>query len=115
MKIDTKYLKSQITIWNMGLILIAVVAVNMLINGAKNVKLNSRLEEEISKIATENEVLQLEIENQKAKSGFYDSDYFKDMQVRRLLGKAAPGETIYTVPKETAIPKVKTQWPYPNN
>jgi hypothetical protein len=41
------------------------------------------------------------------KNEYFKTDEYKELEARRVLGRAAPGETVYIIPKSLALSKVK--------
>lgn len=76
-------------------------------SGVKVIETNYRLEQTVSKLQQQNEVLELENANQKLKNQYYETDDFLELQARKQLGKAAPGETVLLVPQSVALAKTK--------
>jgi cell division protein FtsB len=110
MKDKVTKLFKYLNIISIGMVLIALLAVYFLISGAKSVRLNNQLEEQVQKIELENQVIDLEIFNTKQVNQSLDNPYYTDLQARLVLGKALPGETLYVLPKESAVLRYKTEW-----
>ena len=64
---------------------------------------NYELQKQIAKIEQQNQIKKLKNENQRLRNEYYQTDQFLELQVRRNLGKAAPGETLILVPKDVAL------------
>ncbi len=91
----------------------------------KAIQTNADLQNQISKLQQENEVSKLQNENQKLKNTYLQTDQFLEIEARRQLGKAAPGEKALIVPTSVALahsidwqpasaktkPKTETQQP----
>lgn len=93
---------------NIGLIIFALMVLAVTWNGSKAVQQNYALSKRASKIEQENAVIELENQNQKLRNEYYKTDEYKELEARRVLGRAAPGETVYIIPKSLALSKVKT-------
>ena len=76
-------------------------------SGVKVIETNYRLEQTVSKLQQQNTVLELENANQKLRNEYYNTDDFLELQARKQLGKAAPGETVLLIPKSVALSKTE--------
>lgn len=92
---------------SLGLIAFGAVALLVTWSGMKAVQTNYELQKQISKQQQANQVAKLENDNQKLKNQYYNSDEFLELAARRQFGKAAPGETLYLVPKSVALAHTK--------
>ena len=92
---------------SLGLIAFGVVALLVTWSGMKAVQTNYELQKQIARQQQLNKVSQLENDNQKLKNEYYKSDEFLELAARRQFGKAAPGETLYIVPKSVALAHTK--------
>ncbi len=72
-------------------------------SSVKAIQSNYDLQKQIAKIQKQNEIEKLKNDNQKLKNEYFKTDQFIELQVRRNLGKAAPGETLILVPKDVAL------------
>lgn len=88
---------------NIGLIIFAVMAAVVSWSGAKAIGQNFELQKKVIVLEEQNKLQQLQNDTQKLKNEYYKSDEYKELSARRLLGKAAPGERLYIVPKEVAL------------
>jgi cell division protein FtsB len=90
-----------------ALSLLAFGAVAMLVtwSGVKVVQTNYELDKKIAVAKQRNEVERLQNENMKLKNKYYQSSQYLELSARRQLGKAAPGEKLYTVPESVALAK----------
>ena len=86
-----------------GLIAFAFMAATVTWSGAKAIQLNFELQKKVVAIDEQNKVQSLQNETQKLKNEYFKSDEFKELSARRLLGKAAPGERVFIVPKDVAL------------
>jgi cell division protein FtsB len=84
----------------------AAVAIGITYSGAKTVQSNSLLELKIANMSQENENRQLENENNTLKNEYYSTPAYIELEQKRLYGKAAPGETVYTIGKDQALARV---------
>ena len=89
-----------------GMILLLIAALSVSWSSAKAIKQNHDLLKRASKISEENRLLELQNQNKKLQNQYYTTSQYAEVSARRLLGVAAPGETLYIVPKEVALSKV---------
>lgn len=89
----------------LGLLAFGVVALLVTWSGIKVVQTNYELEKKIAVSKQRNDVTKLKNQNLRLKNQYYESDQYLELAARRQLGKAAPGETLYTVPEEVALAK----------
>lgn len=87
----------------LGLVAFGFVAVLVSWSGIKSIQTNYELQKQISKLEQQNQVTKLENENKKLENQYYQTDEFLELAARRQYGKAAPGETVYLVPKKVAL------------
>ncbi|MDQ3094158.1 MAG: septum formation initiator family protein [bacterium] len=107
-KIKTFIKKYQLDdVRTIGLMVFCFIVLAVTWSGAKAVQLNYALQKRVATIEQQNDVLQLENETQKLKNGYYNTDEFKELEARRVLGRAAPGESVYIVPEKVAIANLK--------
>ena len=93
---------------SLGLLTFGVVALLVTWSGVKAVQTNYELQKQISGLEQNNQVQKLENDNQRLKNDYYNSDEFLELAARRQFGKAAPGETLYLVPKNVALAHAST-------
>lgn len=89
----------------LSLLAFGVVAILVTWSGIKVVQTNYELEKKISIAKQENAIAELQNANMKLKNQYYQSNQYLELASRRQFGKAAPGEKLYTVPKEVALSK----------
>lgn len=89
----------------LGLLAFGAVALLVTWSGIKVVQTNYELEKKIAVAKQRNAVRQLENQNMKLKNQYYDSSQYLELSARRQFGKAAAGETLYTVPESVALAK----------
>ncbi len=91
-----------------GLVILAVIGLSVLWNGAYVVQQNYTLLRKIVVLEEENRILELENSNRQIQIEYYKTPEFAELKARRVNGKAAPGEKIYIVTTETALKSLKT-------
>ncbi len=87
----------------LGLLGFGFIAILVTWSGIKSIETNYQLQKQISQLQQENSVSKLENSNQKLRNEYYKTDTFLELAARRQFGKAAPGETLYLVPKKVAL------------
>ena len=90
----------------LGLIAFGVIAILVSWSGIKSIQTNYELQKQISVETQKNEVQKLENENLKLRNEYYKTEEFLELAARRQFGLAAPGETVYVVPREVAISNI---------
>lgn len=106
-KFAKKYQLQDPRTW--GMMAFAFIAATVTWNGAKSIQQNFALQKRAATIQEQNNVQKLQNETQKLRNEYYKTDEYKELAARRLFGKAAPGETVYIVPKEVALKNASTQ------
>jgi cell division protein FtsB len=97
----------------LGLLAFGVVALLVTWSGIKAVQTNYELEKKIAISKQNIEIQKLENGNLKLRNHYYESAQYLELSARRQFGKAAPGETLYTVPEEVALSKTVELAPKP--
>ncbi len=92
----------------LGLVLLAVIGLSVVWNGARVVQQNYSLLRKIAVIEEENRVLELENRNKEIQNEYYKTAEFAELKARRVNGKAAAGETVYIVTNDIALASLKT-------
>ena len=90
------------------LAVILFVALSVFWNGARIIQQNFELSQKVAALQEENEILELENRNKELRNEYYKTNEFADITARRVFGKAAAGEKVYIVPKETALNSLTT-------
>ena len=111
-KIKNLILKYQLNdVRNLGLLVFCGIAIAVTWSGAQAVQLNYSLQKRIAKIEEENKILELQNATEKLRNEYYKTSQFQDLEARRVLGRAAPGEKVYVVTEQAALSHVKTPEP----
>lgn len=95
----------------LGLVLLAVVGLMVVWNGARVVQQNYSLMQRVAVLEEENRILELENRNRELQINYYRTPEFAELKARRVNGKAAPGESVYVITEETALAGLKTMEP----
>lgn len=67
------------------------------------IQTNYKLQQQISALQQQNAVYELQNKNLGLSNQYYNTDQYLELQARRQFGKAAPGETVFLVPKNVAL------------
>lgn len=99
-----KQLASQLNdLRNLGLVFLGIIVLLVSWSGIKVIQTNYQLQKQIAQLEQQVAVAELENQNLRLKNQYYNTDQFLELAARRQFGKAAPGETLVVVPKETAL------------
>jgi len=88
---------------NIGLYVFGVVVLAIAWSGVRTVQVNYELEKKVSRLKQENIVLQLQNQNTDLQNRYLGTDEFLELSARQTFGLAAPGETVWVVPKDVAL------------
>ncbi len=94
-----------------GLVLLALIGISVVWNGARVVQQNYTLLQRIAVLEEENRILEIQNSNKKIQNAYYATPEFAELKARRVNGKAAPGEQVYIVTKDVALAALKTPEP----
>lgn len=92
----------------LGLVLLAVIGLSVLWSGVGIVQRNYQLQQKVALLEEENRVLELENKNRELQNEYYKTPEFAELKARRVNGKAAPGERVYTIDDDVARAALKT-------
>lgn len=92
----------------LGIVLLAVIGLSVLWNGAHVVQQNYSLLQKIAVLEDQNRVLELQNSNREIQIEYFKTPEFAELKARRVNGKAAEGEKVYIVTEETAFDSLKT-------
>jgi cell division protein FtsB len=87
----------------LGLLAFGVIALLVTWSGIKSIQTNYELQKQISELSQQNGVDKLENTNLKLRNEYLKTDQYLELAARQKFGKAAPGETVYIVPKSVAL------------
>lgn len=103
-KTKTKeFIKSLSDLRVVGQVFFAVIVLLISWSGVKAIQANYELQKKITRLEQEVEISRLVNENLKLENKYLETDEFLELAARRQFGKAAPGETLYIVPKRVAL------------
>lgn len=105
-KVKTKiieFLKSLSDLRVVGQLFFAVIVLLISWSGVKAIQANYELQKKIARLEQEVEINQLENDNLRLENKYLETDEFLELAARRQFGRAAPGETLYIVPKRVAM------------
>jgi cell division protein FtsB len=99
-KIDT--IKSLFTTQNLGLYVVAIIALSVAWSSVRIIQKNYNIQKRITVLEQEVAVLEQQTKNQKLKNQYFKTDTYLDLAARKYFSKAAPGEKLLIVPAEVA-------------
>lgn len=99
-------LRSMLTIQNIGVVFIAIVALSVSWTSTKVIQRNYNLLKKISVLEQQVEIGEVAVANQKLMNEYYKTDAYLEIAARRQFNKALPGEKLMLVPKSLALQKV---------
>lgn len=92
----------------LGLVLLAIIGLSVVWNGARVVQQNYGLLKKIAVLEEENRILELENSNKRIQIEYFKTPEFAELKARRVNGKASPGERVYIISNETALGSLNT-------
>lgn len=98
-----RYLLTKLWGDGRGVVLIVVIAVVLFL--AMTIQVlndNYALQRQIDNAKLDNQVAEIENQNLKLEQVYYQTDEYKELSARALLGKALPGEHLVLLPKVEA-------------
>ena len=101
-----EFIKSLSDLRVVGQVFFAVIVLLISWSGVKAIQANYELQKKIVRLEQEVGISRLENDNLKLGNKYLETDEFLELAARRQFGKAAPGETLYIVPKEVALAHV---------
>ncbi len=108
-KLKTKiveFIKSLTDLRVVGQVFFAIIVILISWSGVKAIQANYELQKKIVRLEQEVEISKLENDNIKLENKYLETNEFLELAARRQFGKAAPGETLYIVPKKVALAQV---------
>lgn len=87
----------------LGQVIFVVIVLLVSWSTAKAIQQNYDVQKQVASKQKENEVQKLKNENIKIKNKYLETDEYLEITARRQLGRAAPGETVVTIPKDVAM------------
>ena len=97
------YVKSLTDIRVLGQTIFAIIVLLTSWSGIKAIQTNYELQKKIVRLEQQVKIAELENQNLELSNKYLETDQFLELSVRRQFGKAAPGESIYVVPKQVAL------------
>jgi cell division protein FtsB len=86
-----------------GLLLFLFVVLMVSWSGVKVINTNYELQRQIAQLEQENELQRLANENLKLQNRYFDTPQYLELAARESFGLAAPGETVFIVPRAVAL------------
>ncbi|MDB5184969.1 MAG: hypothetical protein JWN38_777 [Candidatus Saccharibacteria bacterium] len=87
----------------LGQVVFAVIVLLISWSGVKSIQSNYALQKQITGLAQQNDLQELENKNLKLTNDYYKSNQYLELQARENFGLAAPGEKLVVVPKSVAL------------
>jgi len=91
---------------NVGSLVFVVLVLLVSWSGVKAIQTNYRLQQEVTKLEQQNAVARLKNTNQVLQNDYFKTSQYREITARQNFGLAAPGETVWLVPKEVALAHV---------
>ena len=85
----------------------AIIAIMVTWSTARSIQTNYELQRQIAEAEQKNQVQKIKNDNMRLKNQYLETDEYLELAARRQFGKAAPGETIYVIPKSVAYTYTK--------
>ena len=101
-----EFIKSLSDLRVVGQVFFAIIVILISWSGVKAIQANYELQKKIVRLQQEVEISRLENDNLKLENKYLETEEFLELAARRQFGKAAPGETVYIVPKRVAMAQV---------
>lgn len=96
-----KLTRAVIDIRNITLFFFLLFALSLTWSTAKTIRKNKQLEADITRLQTEVDIKELENKVAALNNAYYKTDSFLELEARRKLNKALPGEKLVILPKHT--------------
>lgn len=103
---DPEKMRTNFSLHNLGVVLIAIVAVSVSWSSTKVIQRNYRLMKQISVLEQEVKLGEVTLANQKLMNEYYKTDTYLEIAARKQFNKALPGEKLMLIPKSLALEKV---------
>lgn len=87
----------------LGLVFFGAAVLLVSWSSVRVIETNYKLQQKIARMEEETKLLELENANTKLENEYYRTDQYLELQARKQFGKAAPGETVLTVPESIAL------------
>ncbi len=97
------YLLSLRDIRNVGLLVFTVIVLLISWSGVKSIQTNYGLQKQISRLAQENQLSELQNTNLALQNQYFNTPQYLEITARQNLGLVAPGETELLVPSSVAL------------
>jgi cell division protein FtsB len=94
---------------SLGFVIFAVISLLVTWSTIGSIQTNYELQKQVARLQQENQVFELENKNLRLKNEYYNTDQYLELTARKQFGKAAPGETVYVIPRSTALAQVTSQ------
>lgn len=97
------YVQSLRDVRNAGSLVFLVLVVLVSWSTLQAIQTNYQLQQQVERLAEQNDVDRLKNENAKLKNQYYTTSQYMELTARQNFGLAAPGETELLVPRDVAM------------
>jgi len=98
-----KWLHELRDVRSVGFLVFGILALLVSWSTVGVIQTNYELQKRVARIERENQIKELENTNARLRNEYLNTDQYLELAARRHFGKAAEGETVYVVPKSTAL------------
>jgi cell division protein FtsB len=95
-------IRAYFTLNNVILLVAFLLAISWMWGTMEALQKNFTLQQKVNQMKTEVELLDLEAQTLEFQQKYFQSDEYLELAAREHLGKAAPGEKVIILPKNTA-------------
>lgn len=113
--INPREINALFTLHNLGMLVIAVVALSVSWTSIKVIQRNYNLMKQISVLEQEVKLGEVLSANQKLMNEYYKTDTYLEIAARKQFNKALPGEQLMLVPKTVALRSLPSTNEEPND
>jgi cell division protein FtsB len=92
-------IKNQLTLENIVLLVAMLLALSWAWSTVNVLTRNYDLERQVQQADLDNQVVKLQNENLKLEQAYFQTDEYLELQARKLLNKAEPGEHLVILPR----------------
>ncbi len=96
-----KITRAVVDVRNITLFFFLLFALSLTWSTAKTIRKNKLLEADIARLHAESDIQQLENKVAQLNNEYYKTDSFLELEARRKLNKALPGEKLVILPKHS--------------
>ena len=86
-----------------GMLLFVAIVLMISWSGVKAIDTNYQLQRDIARVQQQNELQELSNRNLELENAYFETPEYLELAARESFGLAAPGETVFIVPKAVAL------------